>query len=598
MSKVLPLKKLIRMLAGTWKRALTTCVVVAVVVFVIHGYMVARSASFAAVGSQHLLLPKAKPQVTVQEPSAKPPSPPAFESRRPAKGEYTIGDANIPVHPMGLFSEHTASAVPFPIDPPKKRFEELPAWWKKPQPLTKKEIGFQRYFSSITWKLKRKDWYPLWDVGGNQNGLQSIRFYAAFLGYAAIALGMRTPAYPGLTKKIVLSAIEHLLDREAWSYIRVLWKDKPWFPDPAANENIMYTGHLLQLMVSYEVLTNDSTFRKKGFDFVWDKDRSFHYDIMSLVDVTVKQMRENPSGGVACEPKHVFVSCNTHPHVALRTLEKMGLGDWSKERDKWENWFLKSCYDDLGNGAVRGVYHQDKKKFFPVGFPGGDGWGLMWYHTWASDPAVPNAIWRIARSRIKWEDFVVRPNPVVREERKFKTKADFVSYLSAIVHATLPGIPTATFLYPAAVACGDIGSAVKLRHEIEKRFLRQRGGMVFLKVPHRYQIGCNANMALGLALENGSNMRHFVQRPLPRKYFKGPLVEDVRPDNAVILQAYREKNDLMVEFSSTSPVSLVLKNVPAIRKVEGLNTDAWTYENNTLHISKKGQRLLRIIVER
>ncbi|MCP4600020.1 MAG: hypothetical protein GY847_05685 [Proteobacteria bacterium] len=563
---------------GSWKRILTMCIVLIALAFALYKYGVVNQTS-----------PEAQ--------SIGPPSSPEGSPESSSFHKRTVGSANVPVHPMGLFSEHTALSKAFPIAPPKKTEEVIPAWWEKPNPLTLKEVGFLRYLSAMTWQLPRGQWSRFWNVGGNQTGLQTIRFYAGFIGYAAAAFGMRTPAYTGLSSKILRSAIEHILDRKAWSYVRILWGDKPWFPDPAAHENIMYTGHVLQLMTFYEAMTNDTRFRDEGFDFVWDANNTFHYDLMSLVDVTVKQMRDNPSGGVACEPRHVFVICNTHPHVALKLLEGLGLGDWSGERLKWERFFLDSFYDDVGGAAIKCVYHQDKKKFFPIGYAGTDGWALTWYSTWASDLKIPESIWQVTRKRAKEDLFELRPYPSRQKRPTLHNTADFISYLTAIVQSSLPPIPTGTFLYPAASACNDPETAVHLREVIEKRYLTQNAGLVFLKIPHKFNIGSNANMALGLALENGSNMRHFVQRPLPREYFKGPLIEDVWPDSVVILQAYREKQNLFVELGTPEPAEIVLKNVPAIKEIVGLPKETWSYKDNILHIKNSGRYKFRIVVD-
>lgn len=145
---------------------------------------------------------------------------------------FAVGDEHVPVHPMGLFSEHTATAKPFPIPAPRESIEEsIPAWWEQPNPLTEREIRYLRYLSSISFQLPKHRWDEVWSMGGNQTGLQTIRFYAAWVGYAASAIGMRTPAYTGLTRKITASALEHLFDKRSWKYVSLLWTKKPWYPD-------------------------------------------------------------------------------------------------------------------------------------------------------------------------------------------------------------------------------------------------------------------------------------------------------------------------------------------------------------------------------
>ena len=55
-------------------------------------------------------------------------------------------------------------------------------------------------------------------------------------------------------------------------------------------------------MAFYERFTGDRRYWEKGSDFVWKDGWRVHYDVKRLIDVTVEQMRMNPSGGI-------FLSC-------------------------------------------------------------------------------------------------------------------------------------------------------------------------------------------------------------------------------------------------------------------------------------------------
>ena len=116
--------------------------------------------------------------------------------------------------------------------------------------------------------------------------------------------------------------------------------NKPWAPDPCYRENVMYTGHLLQLLALYEWFTHDRRYWDAGFDFVWNPQQKVHYTAQRLIDVTVEQMRANHSGGVTCEPGLLFFPCNNHPHYALKLFARLGHGDWSADAAKWEKWAL------------------------------------------------------------------------------------------------------------------------------------------------------------------------------------------------------------------------------------------------------------------
>ena len=422
-----------------------------------------------------------------------------------------------------------------------------------------------------------------WNVGGSQLGVFSIRYQAAFSGYAFAALGMRIPACPAVTGAGLRSAIDHLLDRRAWAYVSAYWKDKPFFPDPVVEENIMYSGHLLQLVVMYEAMTGDDRYRTQGFDLVWDDKTRFHYTTLTLAEAIARQMRRNPSGGVACEPGLVFLPCNNHPHAALLLLERMGLGNWASERRKWETWALASYAAPLGQGGIRLAYYQPARAFIPAGHPGLDGWSLLWYQPWASSAARAEAIWQECARRIDWRlysDSSPAPSPLPETEP------------SCCRALSLPLPASASFLYPAAAACGDSNHAGLLRDWLQRRYATNVNGATFLNCSPEHRIGVTANMTLGELLTHGSNLRHLVQRPLPRQYFQGPLITELAPPDTRVYQAFRRGQDLIVECDAPGPVRLGLTNVSGLQSVEGAS--GWQFEKGVLTLPGQGRRLLMI----
>ncbi len=417
--------------------------------------------------------------------------------------------------------------------------------------------------------------------------MYSLRYQAAFSGYAAALLGMRTPAYPGLTGKILADTIQRLVDRRAWQYIASYWADKPWFPDPCGGENIMYSGHLLQLLAMYEAVTNDPRWRTAGFDFVWDKTRRVHHDTMSLVETTVRQMRANPSGGVCCEPGLIFFMCNNHPQVALRLLEGLGLGDWSADRRKWEEWAMASYRSLAGGGQFKILYHQKSGGFVPFGHPAGDGWSLLWYAPWARDPELVRRIWQASAAQFDWGKL----EQAHTESEKGTGSCCQPQGLDA------PLAPVVSFLAPAARACGDAESATRLEAWLDKHFRTSANGVTWLNTLPKWRIAVTANRIIALALQNGSDLRALVQRPLPRDYFAGPLLEEVRPATVPVYQAWRDGNDLLVEFDGGGEtVHLQLANLPALERLEGLPPGAaWSLRAGILEIPGAGRLRLRLV---
>ena len=88
--------------------------------------------------------------------------------------------------------------------------------------------------------------------------------------------------------------IERLLQRRAWEYIEMYWKNQPTFPDPVVFENIMYSAHVAQMIALYESITGDTKYDTAGFDFVWSKDKVIHYTARKLMQVMYDQVASDP----------------------------------------------------------------------------------------------------------------------------------------------------------------------------------------------------------------------------------------------------------------------------------------------------------------
>lgn len=486
---------------------------------------------------------------------------------------------------MGIFVYRVALAKIPLLTPEPGMDEEAISISAPPPPLTPLELDFQRWFSSITWQLPDERWEEHWNVGGRQYGLTSIRYHAAFVGYAAATIGMRTPAYPGLTRKIIRNTIERLLDNRAWEYSAHYWKESA--DDPSARENIMYTGHLLHLLALYEAWTGDDHYRREGFNFV--RNAPVHHNTLSLAEGIARQIRANPSGGVACEPGLIFFPCNDHPQAALLLLEKMGLGDWKEERRKWERWALASYRARLGDGLFRLFYHQPTRAFCPVGLPGGDGWSLLWYAPWAEREESARELWQ--QGRAKFGPAALLPLAAREDQEKQEAQDPICATLSARV----PMPVSLSFLAAAARACGDPASAKAYEEWLDERHLKRGEGLAYLAVDREWQIAVTANRALALAQKEGSNLRRLIQAPPTRESFQRPLIEAVHPASTAVRQAYHDGEQLVVQLDgSDSNVVIELLNTADVLSVEPLSPDAWSYEQGSLHLKSPGSAPLRI----
>lgn len=370
-------------------------------------------------------------------------------------------------------------------------------------PLTADEQDALRWLDHALGPLPEEEEQKWWQTGKLQFGLSSTRYHIAFAGYAAAALGIRgDPEQKAAVGRILENCISRYLKREVWAYSQAesYWGKKPWAPDPCYRENVMYTGHLLQLLALYECFTGNRKYWTGGFDFVWNAKTRVHYTVQKLIDVTVEQMRAG-NGGVTCEPGLLFFPCNNHPHFALKLFARLGHGDWSAESKRWERWALTHYYRPmLGGGVLNLVCHTKTGIFYPRGYSGLDAWSILWYEPWAGNRGTALALWQEARKMPDW--------------KKFTDPADAVTEPDCCMNPQqVPDTVLAAFLAAAARACDDPVTAERLEKPLDSKYLRRDNGFYWLEVKREWRIGTTAMRILALAEKNGSRFREWSEHP-------------------------------------------------------------------------------------
>ena len=368
--------------------------------------------------------------------------------------------------------------------------------------LTDDECAALRWLDYVTGTLDEAEEKAWWDIGARQFGLFAKRYNIAFAGYAAAALGMRGDDDQRKTAgRIFGNCIGRMLRRDVWAYTQheKYWGTKPWAPDPCFRENVMYTGHLLQLLAFYELFTGDKRYWTEGFDFVWSDGRRIHYDTGKLIGVTVEQMRENRSGGVTCEPGMMFFPCNNHPHIALRVFSRLGHGDWISEARRWEKWALRRFFRPIfGGGAMNMIYYRDRGAFYPRGSIGLDAWSIIWYEPWAADRRNAFAVWTEVKKALD-------------EERLSCPSDEYCSEGTCCEPLKIPSSVEAVFLAAAARTCDDAPTASRLESVIDAKFLSRKDGFFMLDMDREWRIGATAHRIIALALSNGSSFRAMLR---------------------------------------------------------------------------------------
>jgi hypothetical protein len=115
----------------------------------------------------------------------------------------------------------------------------------------------------------------------------------------------------------------------------------------------MYSGHLLQLITLYESISGNMTYDNEGFDLIWNKDgyplTKIHYTTTDLVNVIYRQMNDESSAGVSCEPGCVYTICQNHPHLGLKLYDIVRNSQTNASRisSKWKEFLIDYALEDI-----------------------------------------------------------------------------------------------------------------------------------------------------------------------------------------------------------------------------------------------------------
>jgi len=169
----------------------------------------------------------------------------------------------------------------------------------------------------------------------DDQGVSACRYSIAFSAYfLALEQYHKFPAWRDGVRVPLDRLIQRMLQKRIWQY----WAhesqgvtkfepnmDRPYPQnlDPVSYGNIMYSGHVGQMINLYQMLYNDLKWDAPGsMVFNWDDKTQFVYDNKKLQEVMFLQMMENPVPGIECERNAIFPACNTHPMLSWLLYDK------------------------------------------------------------------------------------------------------------------------------------------------------------------------------------------------------------------------------------------------------------------------------------
>ena len=265
--------------------------------------------------------------------------------------------------------------------------------------LDAKQLGNVRHIVASANQL-RGDWRYL--EPRPDAGFDAYQYQLAFMSYTlALVQTEWTPAYRELYHEAQRKLIEKFLEPEVWGgwwlevikypdFMKYLDPAKEW-RDPVREKNIMYSGHLLQMISLYETLYGDERYDRTGaivFEFPGPDGFRHAYDHHSLARLIHRQFIDSGFVGIECEPNHVFAECNQHPILGLMQYDQPHGTDLSDVRFAFWKKATELGYIVPESRRTMFFYRVAERERIDQPFAMSDGWTGVSLHGWNRELAA------------------------------------------------------------------------------------------------------------------------------------------------------------------------------------------------------------------
>ena len=290
--------------------------------------------------------------------------------------------------------------------------EELPRIDTSNYPaLSAKQIGHVRHMVALAHQ-KPGDWAFMGHTPPG-SGNDAYQFQIAFMTYAlGITHYHSTPAYRELYQKASVALIDKMIFRDVWDYWERMSKshdyleedgshpakafsDRFGWIDPIVRKNVMYSGHLLQMVSLYEALFDDRRYdRSDSLVFhaaplgYGEPVATFAYDHQRLAEVLYEQFVEDGYRGIDCERGAVYIDCNQHPVLGLIHFDQTHATDYAVDVQRGlQKQIQERSYISPITHTVMSHLDVATDSVVPAISPYLDGWTGHAYHVWEKEYA-------------------------------------------------------------------------------------------------------------------------------------------------------------------------------------------------------------------
>ena len=209
-------------------------------------------------------------------------------------------------------------------------------------------------------------------------------------------------------------------------------------PDPVYWGNVMYSGHVAQIMTLYETFSNDYSLSNYGWSF-YNQDYKnkklppSNYTLPSLIDRIALQKKLSLISAFPCEPTIIYTACNQHATLASLLYDGIHNTTYSKESNnsKFFDWIKingthnskidkSNIHPSLKNSFYIGATQENLESLMihipnlrPLlreivnnrnGLVGLDGWVNQWLELWRPDEDSAIKLLEYARGNLTFNN--------------------------------------------------------------------------------------------------------------------------------------------------------------------------------------------------
>jgi hypothetical protein len=403
--------------------------------------------------------------------------------------------------------------------------------------LSRKELGHIQWLVKLA-QQPLGDWSYMGGLEEGQEGLEGYRYQLGYMAYAlALAQYHKTPAYRELYQKAMDNLIQKMIRRDVWYYWEHTSKGAKttnpalkerglgWI-DPVVEKNIMYSGHLINMVELYQMLYRDVKYdRPQSITFKWEWVMEmlnvFHYDGNKLAETIHKQFMQNPIHMIECEVNLVFPVCNQHPLLGLILYDhNHGTNLSSAVKDLMMKTFIEKSLLDPATQDFLQFYMIEQGKTVGPPSPGNNACVGMVMHAWK-----PELIEKLYRIHVK----------------KIELARDGTANVQA---DNTVGVSSAPAFAAYAKEMGDEKTAASLINWIEKNCSPKwiENKYVYLRDDEK-KITPLFNVMAAIAELNSKNGIYAIyNQPWKESFFSQPYISGVEHPRAVVKQAFYDNN--------------------------------------------------------